>query len=691
MDPFHDRASGPDGADEDEFDYDFAAATISDGFRPTLDASSSSPSLPPPLPPRSAQYPGVRDPWPERPSSTAKPHHPTDSLALDHDGPRPSADAPHLRPQSPYRGPSAPSHPYQSYLQRTLSNATSSTTAAPSELSYNGPRGPAHPYAQYPQSVVPHGADAAQHQQQTPLGHPGAEGTMDPYRRQLGPDGEEAGGLIGPLGHTEELPPYSRYPDHADAPKTAADPQPAPQPGPGAGAVPPARRPIAGAGGIGVATQSPEFSSAEEDVEPIRPRTSTESRHEINTAARDVAEKPLPTKWQRRAKKKLWGIVPCWAICLVLAAVPLTGIILGAVIGTVLLHGRAGSGNNGNVTSVLLPPDVIPLNKLPAGLASPATGRWNLPFSAPYQQPSACVANSTQAPAWNCDLSKWDHQLTVLQTPSKSITANYNLTLTAVDTEPFTWGLQPFRNKSLQLMLVEDLYGARYNPAWWATFAHNKTVILPADSLIPPGRRGLRRGQRLPFDLPPPLPQHDKGAGPRDGDTAWLCTWPETDVEIFIYPNQGQPPPSPSQSAAPSNTMTGSASAAASATNSATAPAPAPASASAPPAAAQPTHGAPSFDPNALPVTPYPNTVKLVERRHMSPVTGAYCWQVVITGNAQSYRVLTHDDQSPVEVDIAENLNQSQRLERRHPGAADAHEARATAPELTDCACLWWF
>lgn len=44
------------------------------------------------------------------------------------------------------------------------------------------------------------------------------------------------------------------------------------------------------------------------------------------------------SKWQRRAKKKLWGIVPYWAICLLIIGVILVGVILGAVIGTVLSH-----------------------------------------------------------------------------------------------------------------------------------------------------------------------------------------------------------------------------------------------------------------------------------------------------------------------------------------------------------------
>jgi hypothetical protein len=105
-------------------------------------------------------------------------------------------------------------------------------------------------------------------------------------------------------------------------------------------------RTIAGAGGIGMATRDPEFSSTEDDLAMPRTRPSVRSnhsdasQHDVNTAARDIAEKPRMTKWQRRAKKKLWGIVPYWAICLLTVGLIIMGVVMGAVIGTVLTrHG----------------------------------------------------------------------------------------------------------------------------------------------------------------------------------------------------------------------------------------------------------------------------------------------------------------------------------------------------------------
>ena len=40
-----------------------------------------------------------------------------------------------------------------------------------------------------------------------------APGHAQPYQRRLGPDGEDADDLVAPDGHTEQLPPYSKYPN----------------------------------------------------------------------------------------------------------------------------------------------------------------------------------------------------------------------------------------------------------------------------------------------------------------------------------------------------------------------------------------------------------------------------------------------------------------------------------------------
>ena len=115
---------------------------------------------------------------------------------------------------SPGFASSGPSHPYGMYPQgtvaRTPSTATQSTVRPQRNSSVRG--GPAHPYAMYPQGVgedLDDEDDDATPQQIVPVGFPGLGQS---YQRRVGPEGEDQD-LIGDFGHTEQLPPYTRYPE----------------------------------------------------------------------------------------------------------------------------------------------------------------------------------------------------------------------------------------------------------------------------------------------------------------------------------------------------------------------------------------------------------------------------------------------------------------------------------------------
>lgn len=320
------RRTSTDSSDSDIYDID--AAAVSDGFRPGRGAPRSPqvrrPAPPPPLlppPPIASSGISKMNGVVDRPTSTSKPPRPHDSLTIRNDG---TAEA----------SSSGPSHPYEMYLQRTASNASDSTRRN-NRTSYQGPRGPAHPYSLYPQNTVAPGESP---QQQIPVGFQ-SSGTN--YRRRVGPDGEEAGGLIGPLGHTEELPPYTRYPEVSVTNKPAPGRRTSQSSRPRSQGQSSAVRPISGAGGLGIATRNPEFSSTQDTLAASPSRESMQSDHEINMAAREYAEKPMPSKWERRAKRRLFGIIPYWAICLVVFGMGIMGIVMGVVIGTVLTkHGK---------------------------------------------------------------------------------------------------------------------------------------------------------------------------------------------------------------------------------------------------------------------------------------------------------------------------------------------------------------
>jgi hypothetical protein len=323
----------------DDDDYDLEAMGISDGFRPAAADVATGHN---PVPSQVTQQNGRRTP-PPRPSSITKPRG-LDSFALRHDGAMGpslqrvstvtsnavptrsssvSTDLPYIRAESPYRGPAGPSHPYQMYpqesrLARTASVATTSTVQVP-DRPYNGPGGPTHPYGMYPQNTLPEGEVATAPMVAVPVGFPGLQ---NDYQRRLGPDGEEIADIIGPDGHTEQLPPYTQYPDEAFARKARPNVQ-----------VP---VPVSGAGGIGLATRNPEFASQEDLHSPSRQSTrsimSDQSSHQVNMAALGASEKPELKRWQQFARKKACGIVPVWAIGLAATVLILFGIILGVVL-----------------------------------------------------------------------------------------------------------------------------------------------------------------------------------------------------------------------------------------------------------------------------------------------------------------------------------------------------------------------
>jgi hypothetical protein len=190
----------------------------------------------------------------------------------------------------------------------------------------------------YPQATA-----ASESSTAAPPAIPVGFGIPDQYQRRLGPEGEEMADLIGPDGHTEQLPPYTRYPDESYARKVRA--------AEGIGATIETRptqgvpqlaiAPIPGAGGLGLATRDPEFESVRDDLSSpqsrhsLRSFTTDSSSHEINTAAAVVLnEKEKPKKkLQRWGAKRLWGVIPYWAICLTVGSLIIMGIILGSVIG----------------------------------------------------------------------------------------------------------------------------------------------------------------------------------------------------------------------------------------------------------------------------------------------------------------------------------------------------------------------
>ncbi|KAL0934229.1 uncharacterized protein CTRU02_211028 [Colletotrichum truncatum] len=765
MDPFHDKAgnerraslrmSARPSTTTDDDDYDLQAMTISDGFRPA-DLSASHAPISSTTNPSTGSAVVSRDSPatqraapPSRPSSIAKPPRAHDPLALRHDGSTgqltgssisrvssASTDSPIIRSESPYEGPSGPSHPYQMYPQRTNSVATSST-ARMSERSYAGPRGPTHPYTLYTQNTV---AVDSHEGDSIPVGFPGRS---DNYQRRMGPEGEDIADLIGPLGHTEELPPYTRYPEQAYARK-----QPGEMPGglqqPSQSSLPqqqeeqqsqvrqqqtlPSSRqqqqpeqqqsqpvinitaasvtPIPGAGGIGLATRNPEFESREDlRLQPSRmsSRTLTSdaaSQHEINTAAEAYAEKSTDRKWQKRAKRRMFGVIPYWAICLLAVGLVLMGIILGAVIGTFFAKHKKPPGRHQDDEPIplVIPTatvDIKPLATLPPDLPSMEVGTFGLPPLIASQAPSTCFNDTTQSQAWTCNIPFTSYVMTVSRIANELPISDYTLKLTTFNDSDrndasfnmISWGTQPpLIIDPLKMRLVNDTSEPGRGAAWFAQMTYNKTVIVAEDRF--PGVSTTRPSSKKRWNGPPPSSGDfsRKGVkGAQAGDRPWICTWPGTLLEVFVYPAQNN-----SYQRKPTST---------------TRPL---AAATFPPATSTPflvRHGlvttiypsaVPTERPRRSPPPPYPQVIKFEERRvSLDQTKNAFCRQVEVCDDGENTVPVLNDEGQPVEVMIMENRQTVAIADSKRWIHEDSFLVSRDRPtrtsQLSDCGCIWWF
>lgn len=595
----------------DDDDYDMQMMGISDGFRPTDVAQPQ-------------QYQQQYQPQPSNPpialqstpstksahkrSSIAKPPQSRESFSLRHDGGMGSlADsvvagsssnanagqtpAP-ARAESPYQGPSGPSFPYQMYTQdvrpaRTNSLATTVTVPA-TEVSYNGPNNPTHPYQMYPQNtVVPDGNEERPAPPVIPVGFTGAQ---DNYQRRIGPEGEEAGDMIGPDGHTEQLPPYTRYPDEAyqrkiagiggvsamepaagasssssDARALAAIPASgstsasASVSSPRTSAGSTALQAIPGAGGIGLATRNPEFSSREDlsihaansphSRQSVRSFTSEGDNPQINTAAQSVLNEKKPAKkWQIMARRKVWGVVPCWALTITIIIIVMLAVVLGTVLGIFFNKPKKPPGPSDSSATMT---DASPLSSVPSDLKALPAGEFALPLML-TRSPTTCFNDSTQAQAWNCNQVFAQLELHIDQLSETPSTSQYSMSLTyndsfTIESNQYSYGMQPPSVNDVKMLLVTDVNEPTRGPAWAFEVEYNKTVIIPEGLFPSPGSSSSKRSGGPP---PPPggggFPGGDfkrKGLA-QSGDKPWICSWGGTILEVFLYPNQNNSQPS---------------------------------------------------------------------------------------------------------------------------------------------------
>jgi hypothetical protein len=140
------------------------------------------------------------------------------------------------------------------------------------------------------------------------VGFPGRNAN---FHRQLGPDGEEQD-IIGPDGHTEQLPPYSKYPNEVEK-------------------------------AMALAASVPTSPTSSHESERVLSQTSQDHTEMADSGTTAPAtEKSWSEKsWKERWKTKVfYRLIPCWLLVIALAFLVFLGVIIGGAIGGFLAKER---------------------------------------------------------------------------------------------------------------------------------------------------------------------------------------------------------------------------------------------------------------------------------------------------------------------------------------------------------------
>ncbi|KAF2500523.1 hypothetical protein BU16DRAFT_249554 [Lophium mytilinum] len=422
------------------------------------------------------------------------------------------------RSDSPYGV--GPSHPYGMYPQNTIarsSSVTTSSTIRQPHRSFSANR-PTHPYGMYTQNVAEdQDEEIVTPAPIIPVGFPGRD---TGYHRQIGPDGEEQD-IIGPDGHTEQLPPYTRFPEEGPTKHSlAAEPSPSP-----------------------VATVPPRSGSSQDAL--VSPTTPSERQHRADpyvlpmsesSGSSHNAESGITEKsWRGRTwkdirrKRVLWGKIPLWVLLLFLGLVLIFAVILGAAIGSFLAREKmqAHQPPPESVVTVVTTASMFDASLIPtpSGLSPLPMGTFALPISVPQEASANCLTVSNQTAAWSCTLSWPALQLVVAPYPSENL-PYASLVPMDEDDPKLQYGVQPPSIQMQTLSLVSDQDFPKYGPAFHFQGLYDKVVILKPDQFSTEAALQARDDDEPDF-------HHRFQVVP--GDQPWACYFNQTFIEGYLY------------------------------------------------------------------------------------------------------------------------------------------------------------
>lgn len=434
------------------------------------------------------------------------------------------------RALSPYTGATGPSHPYGMYPQVGVSRSPSvgsTSTIRPMERPIEETTGPQHPYAMYSQNVVEEGID----DNIIPVGFPGHNPS---YQPPAGRQDNDVGDIIGPDGHTEPLPPYSRYP-------TGVVPKP----------------PGAEAETMADLNTSPEEHRLNNESPRAEPVSETSSRALVpeNSAPenneRSGEERPAGTtgimafeeKLKRKGKQTACCGLPVWTLVLI-ATVMLIGGCIGGVIGGVLGTKKAAesSKEDSEAQKSHGPPIVTvtasaqmdaSLIATPTNIKVIPTGHFMVPSH--FKNGSGlCVDETAYSKSWRCMQTPSEFEISVHE-----FRGNYSVVFDyGAPTPTFTYGAQaPYWSSSptQALSMAVDTTDLGMGPALFFISTFDKLVIVPESEISanPLSKRGWIEDGSAQAEAYKNFKQTAQV-----NDRPWFCWWNNTVMEFFMYVNQ---------------------------------------------------------------------------------------------------------------------------------------------------------
>ncbi|KKY28599.1 hypothetical protein UCRPC4_g00404 [Phaeomoniella chlamydospora] len=487
-----------------------------------------------------------------------------------------------------------------------VTRTSSVSTIRPNEGAYVGSNGPEHPYAMYPQNTVPEEDAVETTVPMIPVGFPGM---TQNYQRQIGSTGEDVADIIGPDGHTEQLPPYSRYPDEVPR-KIAvetADVPPAPSTS---------------------SSNTRDVALSEMTTLNEQPRTGAESdasSEETTTPANDT----FAEKLKRKSRKRICCGVPLYFVFGVVGMIILAGTI-GGVIGGVVVdrqskqHKSEPSSTNSSsaTTSTVTTTSWIDASPITSStvLAAVPTGQYQVSLQDVTSSMDSCIADTSLTGTWACEPPMGIG----INVQDSTTSSNVNERQIILDPYPisanFSYGAQPpdLEGEPQKLLPFYDKDALDLGPALFFCSQYNKTIILPETAISPSSKRSLTEAMIYERQY-----WHRK-QDVTEGDKPWFCFWNNTILEFFIYVDRNT-------SSSSSSTTTSANSGAAATTTSITASATAGSS-------KRSNHigrrGDSTFDPV------YPRYVKIEEKRKPVENIVPYCVQVEVDGSGNPFTPL---------------------------------------------------